>query len=146
MLRPALATIALLAIATGVAAQDTGRPMHLPDLRGTWTGKADFMLPDGIVEQTQRFEITTQTEAFLRGEHSWAIPSEALQSHDGSTHTFAATEPFLGVIDHDGTIWLVEHGDHSIFRLDLVNRYTMELIVLEGGEHPLVGHGVLVRE
>ena len=77
-----------------------------------------------------------------------AFPGEAVRRRETAV-SHRVNEPGRiahAVFDHDGTIWLVEHGDHSIFRLDLVNRYTMELIVLEGGEHPLVGHGVpLVR-
>jgi hypothetical protein len=116
-----------------------------PSLVGVWTGKALFMLPDGKTEQLHRFEFTEQEGAFLKGTHAWQILGKNLKSHDGQEWTYEATEPMLGVIAQDGTIHLVEHGDHTRFHMRLLNN-KMDFIATEGGEHPLVGHGVLVRE
>jgi hypothetical protein len=117
-----------------------------PNVLGVWTGKAYFMVPDGHTDQFHRFEFTEQNGAFLKGTHAWEIIGKNLKSHDGSKHTYEATEPMLGVITQDGTIHLVEHGDHTRFQMRLLNNHTMDFIATEGGEHPLVGHGVLVRE
>jgi hypothetical protein len=111
-----------------------------------WTGKAYFMVRDGHTDQFHRFEFTEQNGAFLKGTHAWEIIGKNLKSHDGTKHTYEATEPMLGVIAQDGTIHLVEHGDHTRFQLRLLNNHTIDFIATEGGEHPLVGHGVLVRE
>ena len=118
----------------------------LPDLRGIWIGKADFMLDDGVTRQLHRFEFTHQDGVFLKGHHSWSIPDENLKSHDGEQDAYEATEKLLGVIGNDGTIHVVEHGDTTHFEMRLLNPYTIDFIATEGGEHPLVGHGVLVRE
>lgn len=117
-----------------------------PNVEGVWTGTAYFMLPDGHTVQFHRFEFTEQNDAFLKGTHAWEIVGKNLQSHDGRKHTYEATEPMLGVIAQDGIIHLVEHGDHTRFQLRLLNSHTMDFIATEGGERPLVGHGVLVRE
>ena len=104
------------------------------------------MVADGHTDQFHRFEFTEQEGAFLKGTHAWEIIGENLKSHDGNEHTYEATEPMLGVIAQDGTIHLVEHGDHTRFQMRLLNNHTIDFIATEGGEHPLVGHGVLVRE
>jgi hypothetical protein len=138
--------VLVVAIASPSAAQDMGRSTHLPDLKGSWTGRADFMLPDGITLQLHHFEFSEQSGEFLRGRHKWDILAKNLKSHDGVDYRYQSTEEFLGVVGYDGTIWIVEHGDHTMFRLRILNRDAIELIALEGGEHPLVGHGILVRE
>lgn len=142
-----LQLIVVLALGGGLArAQDSAASAPLPDLVGVWIGRADIMLPEGLTEQVHRFVFAEQEGAFLKGEHSWSIPSENLKSNDGRRDTYASTEPMLGVIGHDGTIVVVEHGDHTRFYMRLINRYTLDFVAAEGGEHPLVGHGVLVRE
>ncbi len=104
------------------------------------------MLPAGKTEQFQRFEFTEQDGPFLKGTHSWEIINNNMHSHDGNRHTYASTEIILGVISKDGTIDVVEHGDFTLFQMKLLNNHTLDFIAAEGGEHPLVGHGVLVRE
>ena len=138
----------LIAIGLATAAQTQSRaPMHaLPDLVGTWAGEGVFMLHDGIAAQIHEFVFEEQDGVFLRGIHKWQIPDQSIESHDGKAYVHEASEPFLGVISHEGVIHVVEHGDHTQFELQLVNRYTMDFIATEGGEHPLVGHGVLILE
>jgi hypothetical protein len=138
--------VLVVAIGGPLSAQEIERSTHLPDLKGIWTGRADFMLPDGITVQLHHFEFSEQTDEFLKGRHKWEIPEKNLSSHDGVEYRHESIEDFLGVIGQDGTIWIVEKGDHTVFRFRVLNRNTMEFIAMEGGEHPLVGHGVLVRE
>lgn len=133
------------AVAIGAAAA-VAQPADGADLTGRWSGEALFRLPDGEVLQTHLFVFEAGSERFLTGEHMWDIPDRSMTSHDGREHTYTAAEPFLGVIDGAGEIWLVEHGDHTIFRLRLVDPDTLEFIALEGGGNPLVGIGTLVRE
>ncbi len=140
------ALMLMLVLVTPVIAQNSGDLATFPNLVGIWAGKANIMLPGGITEQIHLFEFTEQEGVFLKGQHSWDIPSKNLKSNDGKKHTYQSTEPFLGVIAHDGSITLVEHGDDTRFNLRVLNRYTIDFIATEGGEHPLVGHGVIVRE
>jgi hypothetical protein len=128
------------------SAQDKPAWAPYPDLTGVWTGKSYFMLQSGKTEQFQRFEFTEQDGPFLKGTHAWEIIGKNLHSHDGTQHTYEATEPMLGVIAQDGTIHLVEHGDDTRFVMRLLNNHTLDFIATEGGEHILVGHGVLTRE
>lgn len=141
----AIAFFALIALPTAIA-QDRPSLATTPDLVGTWVGKADFMLDDGITKQEHVFEVEEQDGVFLRGHHRWSIVGQNLTSNDGSGDVFEAREPFLGVIAHNGIIHIVEHGDDTRFEMELLNRYTMDFVATEGGDHPLVGHGVLVRE
>ncbi|MEM7024032.1 MAG: hypothetical protein AAF637_15790 [Pseudomonadota bacterium] len=141
-----LPVVVVLGLVGGPARAQDEAARALPDLVGSWTGKAEFMLPEGLTEQDHRFVFSEQQGAFLKGEHSWSIPSENLKSHDGREAVYESTEPMLGVIGHDGTIVVVEHGDHTQFRMRLINRYTLDFVAAEGGDHPVVGHGVLVRE
>jgi hypothetical protein len=138
-----LATWVTFGFGSLAVAQDVTRPM---DLVGIWVGEADFLLPEGVTYQVHRFEFTAEADWFLRGQHSWSIPDQNLHSHDGKAHTHESTEPFLAVVGHDGRIWIVEHGDTTVFALNLIDGDTLELIALEGGDYPLVGRGVLIRE
>tara|TARA_Y100000385_G_C12862421_1_gene537854 strand:- start:305 stop:763 length:459 start_codon:yes stop_codon:yes gene_type:complete len=140
------ALVLTLVLVTPVMAQNSSDPATLPNLVGVWAGQANMMLPGGITEQTQLWEFTEQDGVFLKGQHSWGIPDKNLKSSDGKKLTYQSTEPFLGVIAHDGSIMLVEHGDHTRFSMRVLNRYTIDFIATEGGENPLVGHGVIVRE
>lgn len=117
-----------------------------PQLVGVWTGQAFFMFPHGYTEQLHRFEITEQDGPFLKVTHTWKIAGKNLKSHDGKEYTHEATETMLGVIAQDGSIHLIEHGDHTYFQMRLLNNHTIDFIATEGGEHPLVAHGVLVRQ
>ncbi len=142
-----IAAMLLLTIFNSSAiAQGTSNLTTIPNLVGVWTGKAKFMLPDGVTDQIHVFKFIAQNDIFLKGEHSWDIPGKNLKSHDGNDHAHQSTESFLGIIAHDGTIMIVEHGDNTRFNMRLLNRYTLDFIATEGGDHPLVGHGVLVRE
>ena len=136
------ATAAVLAagLAAGASAAEPASVV------GSWTGKADFLLPEGLARQIHRFEFQSQDGAFLRGIHSWDVPSKDIKSHDGRAFTFTANEPFLGVVDYDGTIWIAEDGDTTLFRLKPLNGETLELLGLESGAHPVAGRGVLVRD
>jgi hypothetical protein len=136
----------MIGFSHSATAQQTSGHTEFANLVGIWSGKADFMLPDGLTEQIHIFEFTSQKDAFLIGKHSWDITKKNLKSNDGREDTYQSIEPFLAVIAHDGTITLVEHGDHTRFRMRLLNRYTLDFIASEGGEHPVVGHGVLIRE
>ncbi len=136
----------MFVLVTPFMAQNSGDLTASPNLVGVWSGKANIMLPDGITEQIHVFEFTEQNGVFLKGQHSWDIPSKNLKSNDGKKYAHQSTEPFLGVIAHDGSIVLVEHGDDTRFNLRVLNRYTIDFIATEGGDHPLVGHGVIVRE
>ena len=127
-------------------AQEVTAGESYPSLLGVWIGKALFMLPDGQTEQLHRFEFAEQDGAFLRGTHTWKIPGKNLKSHDGHEWTYEAAEPMLGVIAQDGTIHVVEHGDHTRFHMRLLDNDTVDFVATEGGEHPLVGRGVLMRE
>ena len=104
------------------------------------------MLPDGATAQTHVFTFENLGGGFYKGTHSWAIPAENLKSHDGKEFTYTAAEPFLGVVDLEGVLWLVENGDTTSFRLHLVDPRTIDFIGMEGGEHPVVGRGSLTRE
>jgi hypothetical protein len=133
----------LVALApSGVSAQATA----VPSLKGVWVGKADILLPDGKTHQVHKFEFLEQDGAYLKGRHSWDIPAKNLKSHVGETATFHETEPLLGIVAYDGTVEIVEQGDTTRFRMRLMDADTLEFVAWEGGAHPLVGRGVLVRE
>ncbi len=117
-----------------------------PSLKGVWVGKADIMLPEGITHQLHKFEFVEQEGPYLKGRHSWAIPAENVKSYVGETATFRASEPLLGVVGYDGTVEFVEQGDTTRFRMRLINPDALEFTAWEGGAHPLVGRGILVRE
>jgi len=141
-----LVLVFVLCIVSGLAkAQGGAVGTSLPDISGVWIGKADIMLPDGLTRQIHRFEFI-QEGPFLRGRHSWQIPARNLESHDGRAYTYDAVEPLLGVIGHDGTIHVVERDDATQFRMRLINRDALDFVAVESGQHPLVGHGVLLRE
>jgi streptogramin lyase len=124
-----------------------GEEAHGVDgLLGEWTGNAVFVLPLGKTEQVHRFVFTEASDGFVRGEHSWTIPAKNLHSHDGRAPTYEATEPFLGVVDQDGAVWLVESGDLTMFRLTRVDPDRIAFIGLEGGPNALVGRGELKRD
>jgi len=145
--RAILRAIAIVACAGALASPGAHAERDsIPDLKGAWAGKADVMLPDGMTHQLHRFEFVEQQGAFLRGKHSWAIPAENLKSHVGESATFKATEPLLAIVGYDGVVEVVEQGDTTRFRMRLINRDTLEFTLWEGGAHPLVGRGVLVRE
>ena len=136
-----IAGMAALAPA-GAGAQATS----VPNLKGVWVGKADIMLPDAVTRQIHKFEFVEQEGAYLKGRHSWAIPAENVKSYVNETATFRATEPLLGIVGYDGTVEFVEQGDTTRFRMRLINPDALEFTAWEGGAHPLVGRGVLLRE
>jgi hypothetical protein len=142
-----LQVMALVACVSALApAGVSAQASSIPNLKGVWVGKVDIMLPDGITRQIHKFEFVEQEGAFLKGKHSWAIPAENLKSYVGDTATFRATEPLLGIVGYDGTAEFVEQGDTTRFRMRLINPDALEFVAWEGGAHPLVGRGVLVRE
>jgi len=104
------------------------------------------MFPHGKAKTAHRFEITEQDGPFLKITHSWEVHGKTLMSHDGKEYKHGATEVLLGVIAQDGSIHLVEHGDHTYFQMRLLNNHTIDFVATEGGEHTLVAHGVVVRE
>ena len=142
MLRQFIFALFLICCAA-VRAEEHNEP---PNFLGRWTGEAEFMLEAGQVSQIHRFDIIEQQGVFVRGEHYWSAVNDALASHDGESYKFEATEPFLGVLDVGGRLHLVESGDTTYFEMQLVDKNTIDFIALEGGVHPLVGHGRLSRD
>lgn len=141
-----IVVLAILAQAGAGLAQDAAPDGPLPDLVGEWTGQADFLLPGGVVEQVHRFHIVNQNGLLIDGVHHWTIINSDLTSHDGIQDTLSSAEPFLGVVGHDQSIWVVEEGDTTMFRLMLLDDNRLAFIALEGGQHPLAAHGILTRE
>lgn len=133
---------AWLMAGTVCLAQETG---PAGNLAGQWSGEAMFRLTSGDVRQEHTFVFEPSTDRFVAGEHSWTIPDRSLRSNDGGGDTFEAREPFLGVVDGE-EIWLVEHGDLTMFRLRLTDPDTIEFLALEGGPNALVGFGTLTRD
>jgi hypothetical protein len=127
----------------GAGAQDA---ITAERLAGEWQGEARFLLPNGVTDQEHIFSFERVSDEFVLGHHFWRIPAHNLKSHDGKKFTYEATEPFLGVIDTDGLIWLTENGDTTMFRLRLVGENRIEFVGLEGGAHPVVGRGMLTRK
>lgn len=140
------AIVAVLLSVLALAAPGLAQDGPMPDLRGEWTGEAEFRLPGGLVAQMHRFHIVNQTDAFIDGVHQWTNVDSSQTSHDGIEYTSAASEPFLGVIAHDQSIWIVEHGDQTMFRMTLLDADRLSFVAMEGGAHPLVGRGVLTRQ
>lgn len=141
-------TTLAVAIAFGLTggAVEAQEAAPTPDFSGEWRGEAIFMLPGGVTNQQHLFVIEQSPDGFVTGEHGWKIPEDEIPSHDGEEYTFEAVEPFLGVVDADGDVWLVEDGDTTMFRMHLIDPDTLEFIALESAPHTLVGRGVLERE
>jgi hypothetical protein len=142
-LRIVAVVVCVAALAPAVA---SAQATSIPGLKGAWVGKVDILLPEGVTHQDHRFEFVEQQGAYLKGQRSWAIPTKNLKSHVGETATYQATEPLLAVVGYDGIVEVVEQGDTTRFRMRLINPDTLEFTAWEGGAHPLVGRGVLVRE
>lgn len=108
----------------------------VPDLLGAWSGRFTLVNAEGTSTGVTTYEFTEQTGRMLRGENRWQV----LQGPGGpEDHELPrGTKTFLGVIAHDGTIYLVVDGDTAVRRLRLMDADTIDFVEFAGGESPVV--------
>ena len=137
----------VLACANPVSAQGAK-----PDLLGTWVLVAgEFRTPAGVLDQSKRgtneIVILEQTEATFAGKYRWSHPGAEGQLNDGKTETTSGEEDFIGVFNwDDSSFFMVDHPDTSIRMGRIVNRQTIETILIESGPYALVTRQVFVRQ
>jgi hypothetical protein len=118
-----------------------------PDLVGTWKGERTTYFQEGKRQATEELRITEQDGAYFRATKTWQHAEKDMEplGHVGEP-IGRASEPMLGVIDFDGeTIYMVEHGDWGQFRGRLVDRDTIQGVLMESGPHAVIYRVVLKR-
>lgn len=123
-----------------------------PDLVGKWVlVVGEMRTPAGVQDESKRgrneIEITEQTEGTFAGKYRWSRPGAAGQLNDGKTETTSGEEDFIGVLNWDGASFImVDHPDTSIRMGRIVNRHTIETILVESGPYAFVTRQVFVRQ
>jgi hypothetical protein len=120
----------------------------LPNLVGTWRGERTTYFKEGQRQATEELRIMEQNGAYFRATKIWEHVEKDSEpmGHVGERGVHQASEPMLGVIDFDGeTIHIVEHADWGQFHGRLVDRDTIEGVLMESGPHAVIYRVVLMR-
>ena len=136
----------VLACANPVSAQGAR-----PDLLGTWVlVVGEFRTPAGVLDQSRgsnEIVILEQTDATFAGKYRWSHPGAEGQLNDGKTETTSGEEDFIGVFNWDDqSFFMVDHPDTSIRMGRIVNRQTIETILIESGPYAIATRQVFVRQ